>query len=141
MTQINYLHNSIILCSSFLSIQWFILMLYKLVSIKQTKKDKDSGHLVIFKFSYVLLMITMIIFMIIALFNWHKYHLLFSVIEGILIVLIAFGIVIFFIFNHIITTKSSHFNCDDYYCIHICKISAMIVSLFILLLDVIPYLI
>lgn len=137
----NILYNSILLCSSFLSIQWFILIVYKILSIKLKNEYEKNGHLVKFKFLYVSLMLTFIIFIYIALYKWYKYQLLFSIIEGILTFLITVGIAIFLYSNHKLTVKSSYLTTDKNLYLLIRKYTAVIVSFCILLLDIFPFLI
>lgn len=137
----NYLYNSIIFCSFFLSIQWFVLVLYKFICVKSKKKYETSGHLVKFKFTYVSLMLVFIIFIFLAICKWHKYQLLFSVVEGVLNLIITFGITVFLYFNHVLTTEPSNFKFDKNIYSVVRKVSAIVVSVCLLLLDIFPYLI
>lgn len=79
--------------------------------------------------------------MCIALYKWYAHQLLFSIIEGVLILVITLGIAVFLYFNHILTTEPSGLTFDKKLYSRVRKGAAIIVSFCILLLDIFPFLI
>ena len=135
----NEFYSLIVFCSRFISILWFVLIVYKIICVKFKIKYKFESRWSQFKFTYVFSISIFICFIYLFLFKWHKYQIVFSIIEGILITLITIGIIAFLYVNHYLTTEPLSTKYDKKLYSRIRKYSAIAVSVCMILFDIVPF--
>jgi len=115
-----------------------MLIIYK--KITKRKKYYTNAAIIGIKFDYTVLMLTFIILCIIASIVWFDSNTIFAISILLLAVLILIGLIVYLYFNHYITKNIINGDKLRRY-IKVRRRFAIIVTLLIILLDILPYII